>query len=85
MTQKNPTAPFNCTSASRDVHVPLSVGQNVKAKHPQVEVFNYPADHGFACDAREQFDELSRDLAWCRFSPSISVDPRRVPLPCDQA
>ncbi len=66
---EEPGCPVQLHFGEKDAHIPLSVGENVKAKHPQVEVFNYPADHGFACDARAQFDEASRDLAWSRVVP----------------
>lgn len=64
-----PRCPVQLHYGEKDVHIPLSVGANVKAKHPAVEVFTYPADHGFACDARPQFDAPSRDLAWSRVVP----------------
>jgi carboxymethylenebutenolidase len=64
-----PKCPVQLHFGEKDANIPLSVGENVKAKHPDVEVFVYPADHGFACDARAQFDEPSRDLAWSRVVP----------------
>ena len=30
---------------------------------PEAEIFTYPAEHGFNCDSRPQFDAASADLA----------------------
>jgi carboxymethylenebutenolidase len=38
----------------------------IKAAQPQVPMFLYDADHGFACDQRGSFNEAARDEAWQR-------------------
>jgi carboxymethylenebutenolidase len=35
----------------------------VKQKRPDVEVFVYPAGHGFSCDERPSYHEASHKLA----------------------
>ena len=40
--------------------------QAIKKKHPQMEVYTYPAGHGFNCDERGSFHEPSAKLAWDR-------------------
>ncbi len=47
-------------------HDPLIAPEHVaeiRAQHPEVEVFTYPAGHGFNCDQRADFDEASAELA----------------------
>ena len=41
---------------AKDPHIPLADVEQVRAAHPEVQVFTYPdADHGFFCDARGSF------------------------------
>lgn len=42
-----------------DAHIPMTDVDAVRAAQPEVEVFVYPADHGFNCDHRGSFDAAS--------------------------
>ena len=49
-----------------DDHIPVAGVREVEALHPGVEVFLYPAGHGFHCDERGSYDAPSAKLAWGR-------------------
>jgi carboxymethylenebutenolidase len=40
--------------------------EKIKAAHPEIPVFVYPADHGFNCDERESYDAASAREAQAR-------------------
>jgi len=46
-----------------DDHVPPSVGDKVKALHPEVEIYVYDAGHGFNSDRRADYNEACAKLA----------------------
>lgn len=46
-----------------DAHIPLSDVEAVKVAQPEVQVFIYPADHGFNCDHRASYDSEASALA----------------------
>lgn len=39
-----------------DAHIPLSDVDKVRSAQPQVDIFVYPADHGFNCNHRDSYD-----------------------------
>ncbi|MEA2783319.1 MAG: carboxymethylenebutenolidase [Rhodospirillaceae bacterium] len=47
----------------RDHGIPLSDVEKVKAARPEVQIYTYPADHGFSCDERGSFDKPSHQKA----------------------
>ena len=49
-----------------DTHIPLTDVETVKARQPDVDVFVYPADHGFNCNHRASFDADAAALARSR-------------------
>jgi carboxymethylenebutenolidase len=56
MLNEQPRAPVMLHFGERDKHIPLSDVEKIKAAHPEIPVFVYPADHGFNCDERESYD-----------------------------
>jgi carboxymethylenebutenolidase len=40
----------------KDMHIPMEHVNEVRKLHPEVQVFDYPADHGFHCDERGSYD-----------------------------
>lgn len=46
-----------------DAHIPLSDVEKVRSAQPEVQVFVYPADHGFNCDHRASYDSEAAALA----------------------
>jgi carboxymethylenebutenolidase len=62
-----PKVPTQLHFGEKDAGIPLSDVETIKAKRPEVEVFNYPgAQHGFHCDERASYDKASADVAWPR-------------------
>ena len=47
----------------RDQHIPVDGVRKFTAAHRDVQVFIYPADHGFNCDQRGSYDAPSAKLA----------------------
>jgi carboxymethylenebutenolidase len=46
-----------------DHSIPMSDVEIIKQKRPDMEVFVYPAGHGFSCDERASYDEKSHKQA----------------------
>jgi carboxymethylenebutenolidase len=40
----------------KDMHIPMAHVEELRKLHSNVEVFDYPADHGFHCDERGSYD-----------------------------
>ncbi|MEA2856510.1 MAG: carboxymethylenebutenolidase, partial [Methylobacteriaceae bacterium] len=66
MLNEQPRVPVMLHFGERDKHIPLSDVEKIKAAHPEVPVFAYPADHGFNCDERESYDAKSAKEAQSR-------------------
>ncbi len=65
--EEEPKCPVILHFGEKDEHIPLSVGESVKAHWPDVEVYNYPADHAFMRDPDPSvYDEASSVLSWER-------------------
>ena len=47
----------------RDTGIPIAGVRELMAKRPDVEIFVYPADHGFNCDQRAAYDAAAAKLA----------------------
>lgn len=47
----------------RDELIPLETVEGIRAAHPDIPVFMYPAGHGFNCDARASWHAESAELA----------------------
>jgi carboxymethylenebutenolidase len=66
MLNEQPRVPVMLHFGERDKHIPLSDVEKIKAAHPEIPVFIYPADHGFNCDERESYDAPSAKEAQAR-------------------
>ncbi len=66
MNDQNPQVPTMLHFGELDAHIPADQVAAVEAAHPDVTVYNYPAGHGFNCDARGDYHEASAALAWER-------------------
>jgi carboxymethylenebutenolidase len=64
---KELTAPLNCPVMAHlsdcDDYVPMEGVAALRAAYPQVAVQVYAAKHGFNCDERASFDQVSSDAA----------------------
>ena len=53
---EKPTVPTMLHFGDKDMHIPMAHVNEVRKLHPEVQVFDYPADHGFHCDERGSYD-----------------------------
>jgi carboxymethylenebutenolidase len=60
---EQPRCPVLCHFGERDQHIPVAGVREFAAAQPTVEVFVYPADHGFNCDQRASWDAAAASLA----------------------
>jgi carboxymethylenebutenolidase len=58
-----PKVPLILHFGEKDQHIPLSDVEKIRAKHPEMAIFTYAADHGFNCDERASYDQPSAELA----------------------
>jgi carboxymethylenebutenolidase len=58
-----PRCPVMAHFGERDAGLPIARVREFMAAHPEAEIFVYPADHGFNCDARASFDAAAARLA----------------------
>jgi len=61
-----PRCPVMFHFGERDSHIPLSDVDQVRKANPQGIFHLYPAGHGFNCSERQDFDQLSAQLAFER-------------------
>jgi len=60
---EQPTCPVTMMLGETDTTFPPENIETIRAKHPDVVIFTYPAGHGFACDQRNSWHEPSARLA----------------------
>jgi carboxymethylenebutenolidase len=60
---EQPACPVIMHFGERDGHIPAAGVREFAAKHPDIQVFLYPADHGFNCDQRGSYDASAAKLA----------------------
>ena len=60
---EQPKAPVMLHFGTQDAHIPKQDVDQVKAAHPEIEVFWYDAGHGFNCDARASYNAEAAQLA----------------------
>jgi carboxymethylenebutenolidase len=53
---EHPRCPTQCHFGEKDHAIPLEEVEAVRTANPKVEVFMYPAGHGFNCDERGSYD-----------------------------
>jgi carboxymethylenebutenolidase len=58
-----PRVPTQLHFGENDASIPMSDVEALRAAHPEVQVFVYPAGHGFNCDARASYHADSAALA----------------------
>lgn len=63
---RTPRCPVMMHFGELDAHIPMSDVDKVRAAQPDVDVFVYPADHGFNCDHRGSYDQAAAELALSR-------------------
>jgi carboxymethylenebutenolidase len=60
---EQPQCPVMAHFGERDAMIPAAGVQALAAAHPSVQVYLYPADHGFNCDQRGAYDVAAATLA----------------------
>ena len=60
---EKPRVPTILHFGEQDHGIPMTDVDKVKAARPDVEIYTYPAGHGFSCDERGSFDKLSHEKA----------------------
>lgn len=63
MAGEQPNCPVMLHFGESDHSIPLEKVEIVRASHPDLPLFVYPAGHGFSCDARAAFHPESARLA----------------------
>ncbi len=60
---EKPLCPVCAHFGERDTAIPLAGVKQLAAAHPEVQIYLYPAEHGFNCDQRRSYDPASAQLA----------------------
>jgi carboxymethylenebutenolidase len=63
---EKPTVPTQLHFGDKDMHIPMTHVNELRTLHPNVQIFDYPADHGFHCDERGSWDEAASKQAMAR-------------------
>jgi carboxymethylenebutenolidase len=66
MADEQPQCPVMLHFGENDQGIPMEQVEIVRAKHPALPLFTYPAGHGFSCDERASFHAPSAELAFTR-------------------
>ena len=53
-----PNCPVLLHFADNDVFVPPEAADKVRKTYPDMPIYNYPANHGFNCDRRDDYNEV---------------------------
>jgi carboxymethylenebutenolidase len=64
--QPPPKSPVLLHFAEKDAFVPKDAFDQVKKAYPTMEMYSYPANHGFNCDLRGDYHAPSAKQAWER-------------------
>ena len=63
LTDEQPNCPVQLHFGEQDQAIPLAGVDRLKAAHPELPVYLYPAGHGFNCDQRASYHAESARLA----------------------
>ena len=76
---EKPKVPTQMHFGDKDMHIPMTHVNELRKLHPNVQIFDYPADHGFHCDERGSYDAAASKQAdgRARWSSSASTLARR--------
>jgi carboxymethylenebutenolidase len=61
--EENPQCPVMLHFGTLDKHIPKEGIDALRAKHPEVQIFWYEADHGFNCNDRSAYNPEAAKLA----------------------
>lgn len=60
---ETPSAPVMLHFGKQDKHIPAEEIEKISSAHPDVEIYEYDAGHGFNCDARASYNQQAAQLA----------------------
>ncbi len=63
---EKPAVPTQLHFGDKDMHIPMTHVNELRQLHPNVQIFDYPADHGFHCDERGSWDVAASKQAMAR-------------------
>ncbi|MFO1162878.1 MAG: dienelactone hydrolase family protein [Reyranellaceae bacterium] len=63
---EKPTVPTMLHFGDKDMHIPMTHVNELRSLHPDVLIYDYPADHGFHCDERGSYDAAASKQAYAR-------------------
>ena len=63
LADEQPNCPVQLHFGEQDHAIPLAGVDRLKAGHPELPVYVYPAGHGFNCDQRDSYDAAAAKLA----------------------
>jgi len=63
---EKPTVPTILHFGDKDMHIPMTHVNELRKLHPNVTIYDYPADHGFHCDERGSYDAAASKQAYVR-------------------
>jgi carboxymethylenebutenolidase len=63
---ENPTVATMLHFGDKDMHIPMAHVNELRKLHPDVLIYDYPADHGFHCDERGSYDATASRQAMAR-------------------
>ncbi len=66
MRHEQPKVPLTLHFGEKDEHITRADVDAIRAAHPDVPIYLYPAGHAFNCDERSSYDEQSAELARTR-------------------
>jgi carboxymethylenebutenolidase len=58
-----PKVPTILHFGEQDEGIPMAAVAKIKAARPELKIYTYPADHGFSCDERGEYDAASHEQA----------------------
>ena len=58
-----PICPVMCHFGEFDKSIPMDDVEKFEKKNKDIDVFTYPADHGFNCNHRSQYNEKCAEIA----------------------
>lgn len=62
-TDEKPKVPVLLHFGEKDEGIPLTDVEKIRQKRRDVEIYTYPADHGFSCDERGSYHQASHEKA----------------------
>lgn len=63
LAEQVPACPTLLHFGAKDAHIPVSLAESMKARHPAIATHVYDADHGFNCEQRGSYNAAAATIA----------------------